>query len=91
MWPYHSNIWVYSVPAEGGLGTTMSWSAQWNCPHTPEDVTLKNVIKPVDKSSINTLSLIETKFILVHFMELIIHKFYLFLTSSAQLKITAFA
>lgn len=48
--------------------------------HT-EDVILNHVIKPVDKSSVNTLPLIETKFILVHFTDVTIHKFYLFLTS----------
>lgn len=65
---------------------TKSCSAQWNCPHTTDDLILNHVIKPVDKSSVNTLPLIETKFILVHFKELTIHKFYLFLPASAELK-----
>jgi len=65
---------------------TKSWSAPLNCPRTTEDAILNHVMKPVDKSSINTLPLIETKFILVHFADLTTHKFYLFLTSPTELK-----
>lgn len=65
---------------------TKSCSAQWNCPHTTEDLILNHVIKPEDKNSVNTLPLIETKFILVHFKELTIYKFYLFLPALAELK-----
>lgn len=47
---------------------------------------LNHIIKPADKSSVNTLPLIETKFTGVHFTDLTIHKFYLFLTSPTEFK-----